>query len=203
MTSIGIVCGYDLNGDLPVYVDGVARALAGEHCDVVIVSGGPTSPLTAHSEAWRIAEGIQAMMPDLEIVLEERALTTLDNLVFAKGIACHTFDAIDRYVVFCDSAHAFKVRLLSRMILGPKATVLALHRNVPLSVRLIEPFSIVLEALGALSPNLRHLVRAGAVWTKGLSEERRRSVLRAAASTVSLPSHPERRARELGARAAP
>jgi hypothetical protein len=181
MTLIGIVCGYDLNDDLPVYVDGVARELARAHCDVVIISGGSTSPVTSHSEAWRIAEGVQARMPDLEIVLEERALTTLDNLVFAKAIACHTFGVIDGFVVFCDSVHARKVRLLSRMILGPRATVHGLHHNVPLRIRLLEPFSIVLEALGALSPSLRHLVRAGAVLAKGLSQEQRRSVLRAAA----------------------
>src|SRR5258708_31196321 len=131
MTLIGIVCGYDLNEDLPAYVNGVAGALAGEQCDVVIVSGGPTSPVTPHSEAWRIAEGVQARMPDLEILLEERALTTLDNLVFARAIARHTFEPIDGFVVFCDSAHARKVRLLSPMILGPTVTLHARPRNVP------------------------------------------------------------------------
>jgi hypothetical protein len=193
MTRVGVVCGYDLNGDLPAYVAGVARELALVHCDVVIFSGGQTSPVTWHSEAWTIADGVHALLPELEIILEERAMTTLDNLVFAHAIAQKGFPgaALD-YVVFCDSAHARKVRILSRMILGLRTTVVALQRDVSLGIRLFEPLSIVFEMLGAVSPRMRRAVRAGAVLLKGLTAEQRRSVLRAAASAVGLP-HRRRR----------
>lgn len=193
MTRVGVVCGYDLNGDLPAYVAGVARELARVHCDVVIFSGGQTSPVTWHSEAWTIADGVHTLLPELEIILEERAMTTLDNLVFAHAIAQHSYPglALD-YVVFCDSAHARKVRILARMILGMRATVIALSREVSLRIRIFEPISTLFEMLGVHSPRMRLVVRAGAVLLKGLTAEQRRSVLRAAASAVGLP-HRRRR----------
>ena len=193
MTRVGVVCGYDLNGDLPAYVAGVARELARVHCDVVIFSGGQTSPVTWHSEAWTIADGVHALLPDLEIILEERAMTTLDNLVFAHAIAQHGFPGVTLdYFVFCDSAHARKVRILSRMILGLRTTVIELPRDVSLRVRMFEPLSTLFEMWGAHSPRMRRFVRAGAVLLKGLTAEQRRSVLRAAASAVGLP-HRRRR----------
>jgi hypothetical protein len=44
MRSVGIVCGYDLNDDLPGYVRSVAPLIARENLDFVILSGGRTSP---------------------------------------------------------------------------------------------------------------------------------------------------------------
>lgn len=193
MTRVGVVCGYDLNADLPAYVTSVASALARVPCEVVIFSGGQTSPVTWHSEAWTIADGVHALLPELEIILEERAMTTLDNLVFAHAIAEHSFPgvALD-YVVFCDAAHARKVRVLAHMILGMRATVIALPREVALRIRIFEPISTLFEMLGVHSHRMRRVVRAGAVLLKGLTAEQRRSVLRAAASAVGLP-HRRRR----------
>lgn len=193
MTRVGVVCGYDLNNDLPAYVEGVARELSRVHCDVVIFSGGQTSPVTWHSEAWTIADGVHALLPELEIILEERAMTTLDNLLFAHAIAERSYPgvALD-YAVFCDSAHARKVGILARKILGERAIVVALPREVPLRVRMFEPISTFFEVLGVRSPRMRRFVRRGAVLLKGLTAEQRRSVLRAAASAVGLP-HRRRR----------
>lgn len=200
MTRVGLVCGYDLNGDLAAYVEGVARELSRAHCDVVIFSGGQTSPVTWHSEAWTIADGVRRVLPALEIVLEERAMTTLDNLVFARQIAHSSFAGQSlEYVVFCDSAHVRKVRILSRMILGRAVAVIALQRDVSLRIRLFEPVSTVLEMIGMLSPRLQRAVRSGAVLLKGLDAEQRRSVLRAAASAAGLP-HRRRHTSGRGAR---
>ena len=187
MTRIGIVCGYDLNEDLADYVEGVAAELNAEHCDTVIFSGGQTSPETWHSEAWTIAEGIRARVPHLEVILEECAMTTLDNLLFAHAIARQHFASVEGYVVFCDAAHELKVRLLSRLILGRETIICALQRKVPVHIRLFEPLSLAFELLAAVSPNLRHMLRTLAVFMKGLSEEQRKTVLQAAASAASVP----------------
>ena len=189
---IGIVCGYDLNGDLPAYCDGVARELTEEHCDHVIFSGGRTSSITWHSEAWTIAQAVRARLPQLHFSLEERSLTTLDNLVFSHQLARDDAASGDRYAVFCDRAHAAKVRILSRLILGPHVIVRALPRQVSLRVRLFEPLSIVAETIGALVPGVQRLVRIGAVRLKGLTAEQRRSVLREAASSAAPPHPPPR-----------
>jgi hypothetical protein len=192
MGAIGIVCGYDLHADLERYVSSVAGRLEHESLDGLIVSGGRTSPVSHHSEAWVMASSLRKSFPELPIVLEERAMTTLDNLTFSREVAWERFEA-DRFVIFCDVAHQSKVKVLARMLLQTETSVRALPRSVPLRVRMFEPFSLVFEVLGALSPAIQRLVRAGAVMLKGLSSEQRRSVLRAAASSVEILHLPTRR----------
>jgi hypothetical protein len=199
---IGIVCGYDLNGDLAAYCDGVARELTAQDCDHVIFSGGRTSPITWHSEAWTIAQAVRARIPQLRFSLEERSLTTLDNLVFSRALARQEATPADRYAVFCDLAHAAKVRILARLILGANVTVRALPRQVSLRIRLFEPLSIVAETIGAFIPGMQRLVRVGAVRLKRLTAEQRRSVLREAASS-GAPPHPQPRTSGRAARPAP
>lgn len=192
MGSIGIVCGYDLHADLDGYVSSVAHRLKREGLDALIVSGGRTSPVSHHSEAWVMASALRLQFPSLPIILEERAMTTLDNLTFSSEVALARFGTIDRFVIFCDVAHQWKVRVLARMVLTVRSSIRALPRTVPLRIRLFEPVSLICEALGALSPALQKVVRAGAVLMKGLSAEQRRSVLQAALSSVEilhLPTH--------------
>src|SRR5260370_31066853 len=87
MRSVGIVCGYDLNDDLPRYVRSVAPLIAREKLDFVILSGGRTSPRSSHSEAWVMAGHLRDILPAPTLLLEENSMTTLENLIFALGVA--------------------------------------------------------------------------------------------------------------------
>lgn len=179
MARIGIVCGYDRYADLDAYTSLVAGELAREPFDAIILTGGFTNPQSHHSEAHLMSVVVTRHLPHALVVLEERAMTTLDNLVFAKKVAEELFASIDRFVVFCDAAHRTKVSILSRLILGVRGSVRAVHRVVPLITHLLEPPSIVIESVAALVPPLRKYVSAGAARIKGVSAIPRRSVQRA------------------------
>ncbi len=174
MTHVAIICGYDRFSDLHQYAADVAAQLAGERVDAVVVSGGFTSPRSGVSEAALMARVLTEIIPDLVVVLEERAMTTLDNLVFGRGLAEHLFGRITRFVVFCDVAHRVKVAVLSRIILGVDATVRAVHRVVPWFTYAFEPVSIVVESTAALVRPLRSPLSRLAAMSKGLSDSSRR-----------------------------
>ncbi len=169
MRSVGIVCGYDLNDDLPGYVRSVAPLIARENLDLVILSGGRTSPRSNHSEAWVMAGHLRKILPQPELVLEEHAMTTLENLVNARGLAEQHADVVARFVVFCDRVHRRKVAALAKLILGARAIVQCVDHNVAVSVRLFEPVSHVIETMAARVPPLRKYLRAAAIRIKGVN----------------------------------
>jgi hypothetical protein len=169
MRSVGIVCGYDLNDELPGYVTSVAPLIARENLDFVILSGGRTSPRSHHSEAWMMARYLRETLPMPEVVLEEHAMTTLENLLFARALAEHRVEAIARFVVFCDRVHQRKVAALAKLILGARAVVQPVHRRAAAVDRLFEPFSHFIEVVVAFVPRLRKYLRAAAIFTKGVS----------------------------------
>src|SRR5438270_226381 len=123
MRSVGIVCGYDLNDGLRDYVESVAPLIERENLDFVILSGGRTSPQSHHSEAWVMAAHLRESLPTRELVLEEHAMTTLENLIFARGLAEHHAGVVARFVVFCDRLHRRKVAALPKLILDARAVV--------------------------------------------------------------------------------
>jgi hypothetical protein len=168
MRSVGIVCGYDLNDDLPGYVRSVAPLIERESLDFVILSGGRTSPRSDHSEAWVMAGHLREMLTMPMIVLEEHAMTTLENLIFARGLAEHHAGVVNRFVVFCDRVHRRKVTALSHLILGARAIVHCVDRDASLRVRLFEPASHLIEAVVARAPRLRKYLRAAAIRIKGV-----------------------------------
>ncbi|MEA2164524.1 MAG: hypothetical protein QOK37_2651 [Thermoanaerobaculia bacterium] len=169
MRSVGIVCGYDLNDELPGYVTSVAPLIARENPDFLILSGGRTSPRSDHSEAWMMARYLRETMPAREVVLEEHSMTTLENLLFARGLAEHHAGAVARFVVFCDRVHRRKVATLARLILGARAVVQPVHRRAAALDRLFEPASHLIEAVVAVVPRLRKYLRAAAIFAKGVS----------------------------------
>src|SRR6266576_3071432 len=85
MRSVGIVCGYDLNDDLPGYVRSVAPLIARENLDFVILSGGRTSPRSDHSEAWVMAGHLREMLPAPTFVLEEHERRRRQHLPQVPG----------------------------------------------------------------------------------------------------------------------
>jgi len=179
MARIGIVCGYDRYADLDQYTSLVAGELAREPFDAIIVTGGFTDPKSRHSEAQLMSAVVTRHLPHALVVLEERAMTTLDNLVFGKKVAEDLFGRVERFVVFCDAAHRMKVSILARLVLGVRATVRTVHRVVPMLTHLLEPPSIVIESVAALVPPLRHILSICAARMKGVSVIPRHSVRRA------------------------
>ena len=84
-------------------------------------------------------------------------MTTLENLLFARGLAEHHAGTVKRFVVFCDSVHRRKVATLSRLLLGTQTIVHSVDHNVAFPIRLFEPVSHFLEAVVALAPRLASL----------------------------------------------
>lgn len=167
-SPVAIVCGYDRFADLHVYAERVASEIAAARVDRIIVTGGFTNPNTYHSEAWVMAGVLAVKLPHAVVVLEEWAMTTVDNLVFSRAIAVEKFAAAS-YVVFCDHAHRAKAAVLTRIILGANATVRSIPRAVPWITHAFEPVSIVCESICAVAPPLRKLLSRFAAWTKGVS----------------------------------
>lgn len=180
MSTIALICGYDLHSDLHGYVKGVVPVLDQEQPHAIVFSGGFTSPVHDDSEARAMTRILAAHIPNALVVLEERAMTTLDNIVYGCHIAEALF-GVTRYVVVCDRVHAPKVKLLSALLMRSHFEVRPVGRKVPLPVVLFEPLSIVIETLAAIFPFLRRPLRYAAMRMKGLSEPWRRSARRAAA----------------------
>ncbi len=180
MTTIAIVCGYDLHSDLRDYVRRVAGVLDAEHCDALVLSGGHTSMTIDGSEARAMTRALSEHLTDHVVVLEERAMTTLENIVYAREIAEHLFP-VRRYVVTCDRIHAPKVMVLCALLLRRKFRVRSVARKVPLKVALFEPISFLAEVLAAILPIFRTPLRKGAMRLKGLAARSQRSTRRAAA----------------------
>ena len=167
---IAIVCGYDRFSDLHVYAEQVASEIALARVDHIIVTGGFTSRDSYHSEAWIMASVLAVKLPHAVVVLEEWAMTTVDNLVFSRAIAIEKF-AARSYVVFCDHAHRAKAAVLTRIVLGANATVRSIPRAVSWLTLAFEPVSIVCESLCAVAPPLRKLLSRVAAWSKGVAAE--------------------------------
>lgn len=180
MTTIAIVCGYDLHSDLRDYVRRVAEILDAEHCDALVLSGGRTSATIDDSEAQAMTRALSEHLTDHLVILEERAMTTLENILYARDLAEHLFP-VRQYVVTCDRIHAPKVMALSAILLRHRFRVRAVPRKVPLKVTLFEPVSFVVEVVAAIFPIFRSMLRRAAMRIKGLAEPSPRSTPRVVA----------------------
>src|SRR5438045_6928843 len=160
MTTVAIVCGYDLDSDLGAYVERVARRLDGHRVDAVMLAGERTSPSVDSSEAHEMNRHLAELMPHGRVLLDHEAMTTLDNIVHAKKIAERAFERVEQWLVCCDVAHVAKAWTLARIVLPRRVRMLAVHRPVPLLIWLREPLSIIIESFGALVPRVRPLLSA-------------------------------------------
>lgn len=190
MARVGIVCGYDLDGGLPAYVESIRPLIERERLDYVVLSGGRTSPNSFSSEAWTMARALGEFMPAERVLLEEHAMTTLENLVFGRGLAEHIAGRVDRFVVFCDLVHRRKVGTLARMVLGTNSMVYCVEHPVRMRARLFEPVSHFLEAIVALAPWTRRYLRAAVIRLKGVTGAPPRSARPAIVSDAAPPHHP-------------
>jgi hypothetical protein len=188
--TVAIVCGYDLDSDLGAYVEKVARRLDGIHLDAIVLSGGRTHPTIDSSEAREMSRHLAELRPHGTVLLDHEAMNTLDNLVHARELVKESFATPHDYLICCDVAHALKAWILARLVLRGRIRMLAVPRSVPLYIWLREPFSIVMETLGALLPPLRAWLSRGAARMKGVTWKQRRSTRPEAALAVAPPHRP-------------
>jgi hypothetical protein len=163
MTSIAILCGYHELHSLKDYVSRIAPHLQFDAPAFAILSGGITTA-DGQSEAAVMAETLARVCPEQPFLLDEEAMTTLDNLVNGKALAERTFGRVARWTVFCDTTHRLKVATLTRLVLGADAVVRDVPRPVDLGTRLLELPTLAVEACAAVLPWLRPPVRKIATW---------------------------------------
>ena len=161
-----IVCGYDLDTDLRSYVADVIRATEHEEPELLILSGGRTSPHSTDSEALVMSQAFAELRPGRAVLLEEEALNTLENLLHAKQLAEETNPAIERYVIVGDTAHRRKLAILARLVIGRNVSIIAVPRPTAFITHLFEPVSTLFEAIAAVSPATRRFLRSGAMLFK-------------------------------------
>jgi len=161
-----IVCGYDLDTDLRAYVADVIRATATEEPELLILTGGRTSPLSNDSEAAVMGRAFAELQPERAVLLDEESANSLENLLHAKRIAEEHHGAIERYVVVGDTAHRRKLSILARLVIGANASVIAVPRPTALITYILEPISTLLEAIAAMVPATRRIARSGALLFK-------------------------------------
>jgi uncharacterized SAM-binding protein YcdF (DUF218 family) len=161
-----IVCGYDLDTDLRAYVADVIRATQHEQPDLLILAGGRTSPYTTDSEALVMSHAYAELQPERAVVLDEDSVSSLENLLHAKRLAEANDVPIERFVVVGDTAHRRKLSILARLVIGRNASVIAVPRPTAIITHVLEPLSTFFEAIGAVVPATRRVVRSGALLFK-------------------------------------
>lgn len=116
-----LILGYGLfeetNQEYKDYLDWIAKTVTDQKIEKLIICGGFTNSLHKDlSEAQSMNNYIKKLLPsDIKIVLEEKSITTPQNLEFAKA----EITAEDNILIFCDLARLAKVIWLSaRILLG-------------------------------------------------------------------------------------
>ncbi|OGD82852.1 hypothetical protein A2572_01990 [Candidatus Collierbacteria bacterium RIFOXYD1_FULL_40_9] len=116
-----IVLGYGVfqesNQEYKDYLDWICKTIKDRGIEKLVICGGFTNPqLKDVSEAQSIYTYLKLNLPvETSIVLEEKSITTPQNLEFAK----EEISAEDNILIFCDLARLAKVIWLSsRILLG-------------------------------------------------------------------------------------
>lgn len=121
--NIAIILGYgvfeETNQEYKDYLDWITKTVTEQKTEKLIICGGFTNPLHKDlSEAQSISNYIKKLLPsDIKIVLEEKSITTPQNLEFAK----EEIATEDNILIFCDLARLAKVIWLSARILSGKS----------------------------------------------------------------------------------
>lgn len=153
--KVGLICGYGshLDDQLKRYVNYVMEYALKNGINNLIFSGGYTFKDSTTSEAMLMSSLIEQPTPTINIVLEERALTTLHNLLYAKEvIESLKFDQYELYI-FCDQVRFFKVYILSKLIFKEiKINIIKFRRQETVIAYIMQIPSILYQSLGAVSP---------------------------------------------------
>jgi hypothetical protein len=152
---VAIVCGYGTDEDdrLRGYVEAVAASVHRAAPSVLIISGGFTGGPNRPSEAALIARLVRPEISVTEIIVEERAYSSLHNLLYAREEIIRRNLSDREIVIICDQVRALKVRILARLVFREsRTTVVVLSRAESLAAYLVQFPSTVVQVLGALFP---------------------------------------------------
>lgn len=161
MIKIGIVCGYGsvLDENLKKYVNSVIEYALKNQISTLILSGGHTSKESAISEAKLMLDLCQKQNLCLTFVLEEKSITTLHNLLYAKQIIDEfKLDRKEVYI-FCDNVRFMKVNLISRIIFqGESTRVIKFSRKEHPIMYIVQLPSAFIQCLGAIFPTVERKI---------------------------------------------
>ena len=153
--KVGIVCGYGshLDNQLKRYVNSVMEYALKNEINHLIFSGGYTFKDSTTSEAMLMSSLIDQPTQTINIVLEERALTTLHNLLYAQEIIeSLNFNQYELYI-FCDQVRFIKIYVLSKLIFNKsKVNLIKFRRQEAFLAYIMQIPSILYQSLGAVSP---------------------------------------------------
>lgn len=153
---IGIVCGYGSNLDeqLKQYVNSVMKYAIAHKINNLIFSGGYTFKKSTISEARLMSSLIVEPRSDITILLEEKALTTLHNLIYSKELTESLNEKEYDLYVFCDQVRFIKAYLLSKILFKHRnIKIIKVARKEVLTAYILQIPSIFYQALGAIYPS--------------------------------------------------
>lgn len=120
--ALVVVLGYGCHLTEPMknYLDSVISFVERNGVTAIVATGGYTNRKSAPgiSEAGMMASYLKECGVKIPIILEETSVTTNENLRSVGRIIRERRLAVQRVVIFSDSARSFKVKVLARLILG-------------------------------------------------------------------------------------
>ena len=129
LLNLVVICGYgnDLDSPLKPYLDGAVEFIEDNFVSHVIFSGGESQRKShpGQSEARTMRDYVRTRLTcpdDLTHVLDERPLTTFENIRNAARIMRGLQLEADNIVIFCEATRALKVAILARRFFGFRVT---------------------------------------------------------------------------------
>ena len=153
----GIVCGYGniLDDNFTGYMNSVTSFVREHEIETLILTGGCTFTHSTLSEAKLMSEWFHKQNLKLDLILEERAITTLHNLLYSRHIIQQLNLEIDNLYIFCDRARFCKLSLLARAIFKTlKFEVVKIGRQEPFFVYWLQIPSTICQLLGIFFPTV-------------------------------------------------
>lgn len=156
--KVGIICGYGskLDEGTRQYVESVMKYVLSNKIQTLILSGGFTSRESNTSEARLMLSLMEQQSQDVELLLEEKSLTTLHNLLYAKEIIERLKLSEYEVCIFCDQVRYLKIYILSKVIFknSQNIQVIKISRKEYFTAYILQIISIIYQLLGAINPSI-------------------------------------------------
>jgi DUF218 domain len=154
-----IVCGYGniIDDNLLQYINSVVNHIKQYQIHTLILSGGCSFTQSTVSEAELMQQLIREKLPDINIILETQALTTLHNCLYSKE-KLNDID-VEHIYIFCDRIRWLKTFLLSKMIFKTYFyKIIPIGRKENILIYLMQFPSMIVQILAVIFPIFEKLV---------------------------------------------